>query len=405
MSNFTVGSGTLGRAALTAGRLPEDVNPEFYKLMANIRPLLTLTEELGKEKVWATQKEHFFQDDDIIPYEDKINNVAGYSDVATDLVVDHDEYFLADAVTGDVAYNKRTEEYMLVTSTTPGSSLITVTRGYYSSSAAAILDNDELFIIRRGSGDLQQVGNGVYTQPGRASNYVEDIDLPFKLSRDALNAKKYQNVDEKTRIRAEKLEEMEIQKELKFLIGKKTYTNVGGATGARYEMGGIISYLAAANIFTFTHSGVAATDLSQVFFHQKINDLFVNKGNREKYALCGWKAVMWFEYLKKGDLILKPDDKVYSLLVDTYQAADIRLKILPHHLLTGQWADHMLIIDPQYLRVIGDKEFGADKLWKETQAPRDIHSYEEIYEALVSLEVPLPEVHCLLKGVYPPGIQ
>lgn len=131
---------------LSSANAPQNLNAVSFaqaitRLMPNgTAPLFGLTSLLKDET--ASNIEHGYFSKTMIFPALKINNGAGY--LAGDTTFTVDAY--TNIVPGDLVYNERTGEIMMV-ATTPSGTSVTVVRAVGSVAAAAINDNDDLRTI------------------------------------------------------------------------------------------------------------------------------------------------------------------------------------------------------------------------------------------------------------------
>ena len=131
---------------LSSASAPQNLNAISFaqaitRLMPNgTAPLFGLTSLLKDET--ASNIEHGYFSKTMIFPALKIDNGAGYAAGATTFTVDA----YTNIVPGDLVYNERTGEIMMV-ATTPSGTSVTVVRAVGSVAAAAINDNDDLRTI------------------------------------------------------------------------------------------------------------------------------------------------------------------------------------------------------------------------------------------------------------------
>lgn len=140
--------GAASRATIATTREDTDYARGILLLERNINPLTLLTMDMGHESV-DTIDFHWFEKD-LVGLKTQINNGAGYTSVATALVVDDASIF----VPGDLAKVADSNEVMLVTASVVATNTITVTRDYgvsegWTALKTALVDND--FLINVGS--------------------------------------------------------------------------------------------------------------------------------------------------------------------------------------------------------------------------------------------------------------
>lgn len=398
---FTTPTTSFGYKDATNGRFPEYVDPELFNEMAENNPFIAMAQQIGGGDREVDQLQVYFQQDMLPPKVDAINNVAGYSDSAVTWIVGHAEYFCV----GDVVHNVRTDEKNTVASTS-GSSLggantITVnTRPGLGTTAYALLNNDELRIMNRAYGDKESGDQvSVLSQPGRDFNYLQDMELSAPISTKAANRKYHQKMTERERLQDENLKLWARMWDMQLMIGT-AYKDTTGSSGDKYYMGGLKHYLPTANIFTAKPSGASGAqefNLSENNLNLALAQTLQGKGNKRKFALCGYKAWIYFMSLKAINLQQQQDDEIRNLTINRYRGgAD--LKLVNHFQLTGNMASWVFIIDPDYIHPLYFKG-ERPRLYTNCQLPTDIRRILDIYQGTVSAEFAVPQVHMLIKGV------
>ncbi len=128
---------TTGTFNIEASRLRIDMAEKIAELEPNKSPLITLTKKMQRTRT-VQNAEFDWLEQELGARWDAINNVAGYNDAATSIVVDNGAYFRV----GDLAKVPRTGETLLITAISTNT--LTVTRSWGAVVAAAMVDNDPL---------------------------------------------------------------------------------------------------------------------------------------------------------------------------------------------------------------------------------------------------------------------
>lgn len=132
-------------------------------------PIFALTSQTGRSQ--ALQSTHGYFTKTLTFASNQINNGAGYSNVATALVVDSTASFLANMV----LYCARTGETMRIASV-DSATQITVVRGFGRVAAAALVDNDWLVAV----GSAYVEGSARPTSRGLTTVYVANYTQIFR---------------------------------------------------------------------------------------------------------------------------------------------------------------------------------------------------------------------------------
>ena len=144
-------------------------------LEPNAAPLTVLLARLDKASV--PNPAFKVLKDELMPIVTAINSSAGYSDSATTLKVDNDEYFEV----GSMGLITRIDEVFRVSSISATDSTITVVRDYSgASNNASLVDNEPIMILADSNAEGADVGSGVSTKTTSDTNYTQIIRTVFE---------------------------------------------------------------------------------------------------------------------------------------------------------------------------------------------------------------------------------
>ena len=160
LTGIAVPDGSVGNDLLRIN----DVDPMFTMLNDGSALFYRLLTMYGSEEAASQPQYHFFNDD-IYASETNINNGAGYSASDTSIVVDD-----AIGVANAHAAIRRTGEIIRITSAS--TTTWTVVRGVEGSTAAAILDNDEVVLLGGVLPERGAANGGIVQLPTKVQNYV-----------------------------------------------------------------------------------------------------------------------------------------------------------------------------------------------------------------------------------------
>lgn len=167
----TIITGQTGTANILADRRKIDMADKIALLDPDAAPFTVLMMRM-KKKV-AINPEYNWMEDELMPRVDAINNGAGYNNTATSLVVDNGSYFTA----GDIVIVERTNEHIYVSSVSTNT--LTVVRGFGTTAAAAMVDNDPLIITGNTNEEGATVRTIKNTKKVKKTNYTQIFRLPF----------------------------------------------------------------------------------------------------------------------------------------------------------------------------------------------------------------------------------
>ena len=260
-------------------RVTEIIN-DIFLLEPNSDPLTLLLRKAGKKSV--SNPEYKWLEKERTPTEDRINSTGGYTSGATSLVVDNGAYVPKNSI----IRVQRTGETMLVTAISTNT--LTATRGWGTTTAAALVDNDQFTVLggaalegttAEASRSVKSVTKNNYTQIARDSYGVTGTD----------NASEYYGGNDLTQIGKERGIEHAVYMEKALWFGEKAEETtaaprrtVGGVdeliSTNSTDFGGAINSLA--EVFTFAESAFRYSSSAQ-----KVKMLFASRSVGSNIAL------------------------------------------------------------------------------------------------------------------------
>ena len=299
-----------------------------------------------------------------------------------------------DAVSGTVLLNERTSEILKVTSDPSNDTTLVVSRGYGTTAAAAMNDDDKLTVI----GNVHEEGASVPTpktySPTKVFNYTQIFRMPLSLTRTSRKTRlRWDAAGPYREAKREALSLHSIEMEKGFIFGEKKETTGAGGHPERMT-GGILTFLTSNKGGSFAISGT----LDEPTLDSLTEDIF-RYGSNEKIALCGSTFLRAITTLGKrnGIVNLVPQDRMYGMKVVEYISAFGTLYLKNHPLFSQHpaWRQNALVLDVNNLvyRYLDDTMF-----IKNRQDPGDdLVKDEFLTEA--GLEVNFEETHAWITGV------
>jgi hypothetical protein len=294
-----------------------DMADKVLLLEPDAAPLTQITKNIRKR---ATGNPKFsWQEDELDPRFDAINNGAGYGSGATQVVVDNAAYFEPN----QVVYVPRTGEQMLVTGVDTTLNRLTVTRGV-GSTAAARVDNDELLIANTAhpEGDLPPEART--RNPVSVSNYTQILRNTVSMSNTAMNSE-YEADDDWDYQTLKKGIEHRKSIEYAFMVGRPSETNTSGSV--KRTTGGF-KHFVSSNI---TDAGGTFTETE---FFTALRPCF-RYGRKEKWGLCSPLVVDVLNSFPRGKMQFLQSDKTFGLRIVQYISPHGTLNVATHWLLEG----------------------------------------------------------------------
>ena len=198
------------------------------------------------------------------PRWDAINEGSGYNPTDTGLTVDNGAYFAAE----DLVKNPRTGEVFKVSSSS--GNVLTVIRGYGTTAAASMDNNDQLLIIGNAHEEGAALGSIRTIQLEVFFNYTQIFRKPFGATETVQASALYGGSDLSV---TRKLQGIEHMKDLEraFLFGerseKTTSTSIATTTHPERTTGGILS-------FVTTNVKDVGTEVTETEFEDWLEDVF-----------------------------------------------------------------------------------------------------------------------------------
>lgn len=255
-------------------------------------PLLGLMSKLGEQSTNDPEFSWWEEDMDITKVQ--INSGGGYTSADTVLTVDSGANNLmindllevsVDAAAGYASYGA---EIMRVSAIPTSDTVITVQRGYAGTTAAALVDNDQLVRV----GTAFEEGSGPprasTRNPTKLNNYTQIFKKTYEMTGTASETELRTGDPVKTD-KKRKMHDMSVDQELAMIFGRKSETTGPDGKPLR-TMGGILSFLTT-NFFKFsgTGAGVAGNDWNEDNFIVKTSALFnwQSPSGNQRLCLCG----------------------------------------------------------------------------------------------------------------------
>ncbi len=294
---------------------------------------------------------------------------------------------------GDIVKVPATGECMLVGAVDANN--LTVTRGYGSTTAAAINDDAELLIIGSAMAENSNGREIKSTVESNGYNYTQIFRTPIALSGTEAASKLHGGRDRAYQRRKASLEhKRDIARALYFGERKE---DISGATPRR-TMGGLIEFLAGASI-AFDSS---SRPLTYRNFDSQVAAEAFRYGSKEKLLIAGPNLASAINSWSESRLVSDIDeDATYGIRVKNLITTYGDLKVIYDPLLEGSYKGYGFVLDPENIRYAYLD--GRDtKLYTDIQ-DNDIDGVIDEYLTECSLELRLPQTHMMITGCYIPS--
>lgn len=361
-----------------------DMAEKVLELQPDQQPLTVFTAKLNKRP--TVNAKYSWVEDDLLPRYDRINNGGGYASGATSVVVDNGTYFAAD----DIVYVSRTGELVQVTAV--ATNTLTIVRGV-GSTAAALVDNDELIII----GSAQQEGANARspktTVPAEVINYTEIFRRSVEETKTLISSDQFTKPHDWDRQRAHISLEHQKDKELAFIFGRASEDTSG--THPKRTTAGILNYIA-------TNQTDAGGTLTEAEFFSAMRPAF-RYGSRDKLGLAAPLVVDVLNTYARGKVqVTNQDSNSYGVQVVKYMSPHGTLNVTTHWQLEGdKFAGYLIGVDlaQTAYRYLAGNGISRDTFIEENiQTPGQDARKDQIV-AEVGLQFGLEKTHFVISNV------
>ena len=280
---------------VTAVRRVVDIASKIDVLEPDSAPLTQLTKKV--EKHVAINPDFKWMEEEALTKTDQINYVTGYTSGATSVTVDTGANFRA----GDVVKDVTTGEQFLVSAVTTNA--LTIIRGWGSTSATTVSDDDYLLIIGNANQEGTTKRDIKVADQTPKTNYTQIFRTPFGITRTADKSEMYGGKD---LAHQRMVQLIEHQKEIErtFWFGEpkedtSNFTNPNRATGG-------VDYLISTNA-----AGMSGT-MTEAEFEAFLRDGF-RYGSKTKWLFAAPIYLSAINFWAKSALFVAPKDKTYGI--------------------------------------------------------------------------------------------
>ncbi len=378
----------------TTALMIRDVGPRIFYVDPNESPFTLLVSRIeGGGKTADNPRFEWFEQERR-PKKDQINAAAGYTAGDVALTVDNAKYFQVN----DIVEVPRTGELLRVTVVGTPANGITVVRGSAAgigeTASAALLDNDDLFVI--GSAWVEGADTGIPDewQPVQSFNFTQIHRRPFGSTRTRQGTNTYAG-DTRSKLRADKAVEHAIDIEKAFLHSERSETST---TNSVFRLTRGFIQWATTNVKDF---GGTVTEAE---LEDWAADLFnATGGSSTRLLLAANKVVSIIDQLAAARLQMVPSDKTYGIAVGQYITSHGTLNVVKHRLLEngaggGGYANYALAIEPRSLMMRPFANGGRTSLRMNVQTP-GVDGWIDEYLTEVGLQYTLDKVHGVGKNM------
>jgi len=272
-----------------------DIAKKIDVLEPDSAPLVQLTKKIQK-KVAINPEFHWMEEEALVK-NDQINHATAYTSGDVSVTVDHGEYFRA----GDVVKDVTTGEQFLVSAVTTND--LTISRGWGSTSATTISDDDYLLIVGNANAEGATKRGIKIADQSPKMNYTQIFRTPFGITRTADKSEMYGGSD---LAHQRMIQLIEHQKEIEraFWFGEpKEDTSI--ADHPTRATGGVDYFLS-----TYA-SGMSGT-MTEAEFEAFLRDGF-RYGSKTKWLFAAPIYLSAINFWAKSALFVAPSDKTFGI--------------------------------------------------------------------------------------------
>lgn len=381
---------TGARGTLNVGQAQRkvDMREEILLLEPDAAPLTVFSARARKRP--AVNPQYSWIEDTLAPRFDAVNNGAGYASTATSVVVDNGAYFAEH----DLVRVTRTGEVVRVTAV--ATNTLTVVRGV-GSTAAALVDNDELLIIgsAQPEGDTSKPARS--DNPTQVTNYTQIVRNPVEMTETMRSSDQFTTPHDWDYQRNKKGIEHKKDIEYAFLLGHPSENTSGSqprrTTGGAYH-------------FVTTNVTDAGGALTEAELFGALRPAF-RYGSKDKVALASALAVDVLNGFPRSNIQViqgnEGSNNTYGVRVMRYVSPHGTINLVTHWLLEGSYlGGHILILDMgaiAYRYLAGGVGGSRDTHIEENIQANDADTRKDEYKSEVGLEFGEEKRHALITGI------
>jgi len=229
-----------GKATYSAGAELPELAEDVSDIIGIVSPHETaLLDHLGDPRRVARSTMHEWLEDELLPNKGQINQASFSPNAtsATSITVDDGSVFQA----GDQVRPETSGEILLVTAV--AGNVLTVTRGYGGTTAEALEDDQELFVIGNAALEGADAATARFTNRVRRTNWTQIFAATVEVSGSQLAADSIGIEDELDYQKQERMRELLRDLENCVINGVAPAANPQGSSTVRRTMKGILAHV------------------------------------------------------------------------------------------------------------------------------------------------------------------
>lgn len=377
-------------ADFEAGIKKLDVRDMIFELEPSEAPFVSIMKKLSKAGCQDTEF-HWFEDDLLGNYTQL--DMASAAAAVTSLVVDDATIFQVNDVVKTVPGDDGTgNECLLVTGVDDGTQTITVKRGWGTTTATTIYNNEYLYKLGSAQAEAYDSPEALITQKVKRSNYLQIFSKTVQLSNTATGIATYGG-KRRDFERRKKGVELKRDMEAQFLFGEPKEDTTGAKP--QRQTGGIYYFIALGGAGATLDMASAA--LTESSFEGWLKDLFTY-GSDERYVFGGPLLLSSVSQFATPKQRLEPGVKTaYGIVVTRYVSALGTVNLVKDKHFMGPYAGKALGLDVKNIKYRYLN--GQDLTLRLDVQDKKSHYVMDEYEGTVGLEFHLSKLHGTVTGM------
>jgi hypothetical protein len=368
-------------------RLKIDMSEKIALLQPSATPFITFLKRAKGNTEAAKNPKFSWFEDDLGARWDALNMAGNAAADATKIIFDTGGIFSV----GDIVKVPRTGECFTITAVDPdgdNANEFTVVRGYGSTAAAIINNDDPLVII----GNANQEGAGVRTikstQEVEVYNYTQIWRTPFGVT-NTQNASDFYGGSDLSYQQKKKGIEHARDIARSFLFGELKLDTTG--THPKRTTKGLLGFLSENNY-------AAGGALTQAEFDTNVAEVCFKYGSKEKLMLCSARVLSTINTWALGKLQIQQDETTFGLAVVKYVSPFGILNLVHEPMFEGAiYGGYAAILDVENIKYRPLK--GRDTKLNTNIQANDTDGRTDEYITEAGLEVRSAKTHAIVTGV------
>jgi len=362
-----------------------DVSDKLWLVDADYASLAFFVRKLNKQK--TTDPEFRWFEKTSPSRFDAVNYATGYTSGAGSFVVDDGTKFRIGMVIQDVTTGEQMRVTNVVTNT------LTVSRGWGTTSAGSLLNNDVIVILGNASAEGASVPTALTATPVKKTNYTQIFREPIDVTETEDATELYAGSNDLAELRREHLQLHMKDIERAFFFGEPKEDI--DSTSAPIRATGGLRYFITSNVDT-------NATLTNALFETWIRDVYA-KGGDKKMGFLSPLIASAVNSWANGKLQMFPKDKTYGIAVTNYLSIHGELNFVVEKMFNenATYNGYAFAVDMQrvaYRYLAGNSKNRDTKLLKNRQAAGDDKIIEE-YLSEIGFQLMTEDRHGFMKGV------